>query len=251
MIRKKKIGNEDSERNSGFDPVDEMPSSDSVAIDDDSQFSIYYFHSFLLFLGRLLRIVLDFYNKIFDMNCHDKAKIYSNISTHYLNKGLHDKALQSLKEWTRLEPGNPEAHFKLGVALATVGKTKSAIGVFNKVLKLKPNHKGALYRKSSLLLKAKDYKGALECLQAAAEIVPDNPKVHYMLGIAYEGLEEIDKAIEAMQKAADLAPDEIRYHQHIGFLNIRKDDHNTAAKSFSKVMQLERELEEEEEVGDV
>ncbi len=215
--------------------IDEFTHSDDSAMaEDDSPSSIYFLHSFLLYSGRLLHLVLDFYNRLFDLNSQDKAKIYNNISTHYINKGLHDRALKYLKEWTRVDPSNPDANYKLAVTLAATGNSKSAVGVFNKVLKIKPNHKAALYKKSSILLRIKDFEGAAKSLEIASELISDNPKVYYLLGVSYEGLDEIDKAITALEKAVELDPEEIRYHQHLGFLNIRKDDHKTAAKSFTQ-----------------
>ena len=215
--------------------------------EQNSQASIFYMHSLFLFCGRFLNKILDVYNGLFDIGPKDKSKIYRNISTHYANKGLHDRSLRYLKEWTKLDSSNPDAYYHLGVALAASGNKKSALGAFEKVLKLSPKHKSAIFRKSSLQIKLKDYKGAVKGLEDLVKEVEDNPKVYYLLGIAYEGLEEIDKAIEALQKAVELDPDEIRYHQHLGFLNVRKDDHQTAAKSFSKVMELERDQENDVE----
>jgi tetratricopeptide (TPR) repeat protein len=211
------------------------------------QSSIFYLHSFFLFGGRFLSKILDVYNGLFDIGSKDKAKIYRNISTHYANKGLHDRSLGYLKEWAQLDPSNPDAHYQLGVALTASGNKKSALSAFDKVLKLSPKHKGAVFRKSSLQIKMKDFKSAIKGLESLVKQVEDNPKVYYLLGIAYEGLEDVEKAIKALQKAIELDPDEIKYHQHLGFLNVRKDDHQTAAKSFTKVMELERDQEEDDE----
>ncbi len=207
---------------------------------------LYYFHSLLLMFGRILGMILDFYNRLFDFTSHDRARIYGNIATHYVKKGMYDKALQYLEKWVRSEPGNAEAHYRLGIALADCGHNRSALDEFEQVLSLRPHHKGALMRKCSLLLKIKDHALAAENLEAAVLSAPNNAKVHYMLGIAYEGVDELEKAIEAMERAVELAPEEIRYHQHLGFLNVRRDDHQTAAKSFTRVMELERELDEQE-----
>ncbi len=205
----------------------------------------FFTHAFLLYCGRFLNKTLDIYNSLFALTPKDKALIYRNISTHYTKKGLQEKALDSLKEWSRLDPSDPDAQYQLGVALATVGETNSAIKSFNRALKLSPLHKGAMYRKSALHLKQKDYQAAIEGLENVCEKSPDNPKIHYLLGIAYDGLGEIDKAIDAVKKAIELNPTEIKYHQHLGFLNVRKDDHKAAAKHFTKVMELERELDED------
>lgn len=121
--------------------------------------SIFYLHSLLLFGGRVMHRVLGFYNSLFDLTSTDKARIYRNISHHYGNKGLHDKALDYLKEWAKLDPNDPDPHYQLGIALASSGDYKRAIRSYEAALKLNPNHKGAIYRRSALCLKLKDYKG--------------------------------------------------------------------------------------------
>ena len=110
---------------------------------------------------------------------------------------------------------------------------------------MNPNHKGAIYRKSALCLKVKDYQGTVEGLKQLIKMVPDNPKSHYLLGIAFDRMDEVDKAVEALKKAVKLDPEEIKFHQHLGFLYERKEDHKQAAKCFSRVMELQREEDEE------
>ena len=71
---------------------------------------MFYIHSLMLVGGRVLSRMLDFYNNFFDLTHRDKAKIYRNISVHYMNKGQPEKAVEHLKEWARLEadqPGGP------------------------------------------------------------------------------------------------------------------------------------------------
>ena len=218
-------------------PTDADPSEPST---------IFYMHSLLLFGGRLLHRVLGFYNSLFELTPNDQAKIYRNISNHYARKGLHEKALDYLKEWARLDASNPDSHFHLGIGLASSGNYKGAVRSFNKALKLAPNHKKAMYRKSGVCLKLKDYQGAVETLKLLIEAVPDNPKAYHLLGIAYDRMNEVDPAVEAMKKATELDPDEIKYYQHLGFLYERKEDHTQAAKCFSRVMELQREQDEED-----
>jgi superkiller protein 3 len=214
--------------------------------DSSEPSTIFYMHSLLLFGGRLLHRVLGFYNSLFELTPADQAKIYRNLSNHYVRKGLHERALDYLREWARLDASNPDSHFHLGIGLASFGNFKGAIRAFDRVLKLAPNHKKALYRKSGICLKLKDYPGAVETLKQLIDAVPDNAKAYYLLGIAYDRMDEVDPAVDAMKKATELDPEEIKYYQHLGFLYERKEDHTQAAKCFSKVMELQREQDEEE-----
>lgn len=209
--------------------------------------TIFYLHSLLLFGGRLLHGILDLYNSIFELSPPDKAKIYRNISNHYSKRGLHHKGLNYLKEWARLDKTNPDAHYQLGIGLMASDDNKKAVKAFDYALKLSPGHKGAMYRKAGLCLKLKDFESAVKELERLIGLAPDSHRANYLLAIAFDRMDEIDKAVDAVKKAIDLDPEEIKYHQHLGFLYERQEDHTQAAKSFSRVMELQRELEEDEE----
>ncbi len=206
-----------------------------------------YWHSFLLVGGRLLNRMLDWYNGLFSFTPKDKAKLYRNISQHYLKRGSYDKAMKYLKEWARNEKSDPEPIYQMALALASMGEYQRAVNAFDKVLKLRPTHMVAMYRKSALLVKMKDYAGAIKGLEQISAENPNDPKVFYLLGLAYDGAGQLEQGIAAMQKAVDLDPDEIKYHQHLGFMNVRREDHKTAAEHFTKVMELERDQEGDEE----
>ncbi|HIJ19416.1 MAG TPA: tetratricopeptide repeat protein [Deltaproteobacteria bacterium] len=220
--------------------------ANSSKSDETSQAStMFYLHSLLLFSGRLLHRMLGFYNSLFDFKASDKATIYRNLSNQYINRGLHEKALQYLKEWSRLEPSNPDAHYHLGVALSSGDDVKAAIRSLDKALKLSPDHKNAIYRRAGLSLKVKDYKKSVEDLEKLVSMVPKSPKPFYLLAIACDRMDEVDKAVEAMKRAIALDSEEIKYYQHLGFLYERREDHKEAAKCFTKVMELQREQDDE------
>lgn len=209
---------------------------------------IFYMHAAFLFGTRLLSGMLDFYNNYFGLSPSDKLKIYRNVGNYYMRKGMHQKAIESLKEWVRMDRDNTEANYQLALALATTGKVQGAIIVFDRVLKLDPSHSSALYRKCKLLIKAKEYQEAVVGLESIHATSPHNADVLYHLGLAYSRLEEIDKAIEAVKKAVEISPEESKYYQHLGFLYERAGSHQDAAACFSKVMELEEQREEEDEL---
>jgi len=256
MVRKKNFDEPDIQEAETEGEINEIPKSRkgrrkeaevSPAKESSEPSPMFYWHSLLLIGGRVLSRMLDFYNGFFDLTHRDRAKIYRNISIHYMNKGQTEKAVEHLKEWARLEPTNPEAQYQLAIALVGVENYKSALGMINKVLKLDPAHKGAIYRKGTVYLKLKAYQEAIEAFEQFIEQHPGHPRAHYFLGIAYDHTDQLDKAIETLKKAIEFDPLEIKYHQHLGFLHERKGDHKEAAGCFAKVMELEQEQGEEEE----
>jgi len=209
--------------------------------------SLFYLHSLLLIGGRMLNRILIFYHNLFALNAKDKAKIYRNLSNQYLHKGLYQKAIESLKEWSLLDPNNPDVHYHLALALVAAGKGKQAIAVLNKILKLNPKDKEAIQLKSKIQIKRKEYKDAISSLESLIEINPDNPDALYLLGVTYSRSDNIEKAIEAMKKASELDPEESKYYQYLGLLYERSGKQKEAAACFSRVMDLEDQGDEEED----
>ena len=207
----------------------------------------YYLHSFLLLSGRNMSRMMDWYGSFFSLSSKDKAKLHRNISQHYLQRGVTDKAMSHLKEWARIDKNDPEPIYQMGVALASLGESQRAVTAFDKVLKMRPGHSAAMYRMSALFLKLKNYEKAINGLKVIVEEKPKDSRAHYLLGLAYDGEGQLERAIESMQKAVELDPGEIKYHQYLGFMNVRREDHSTAAEHFTKVMELERSMEEDSE----
>ncbi len=199
----------------------------------------YYFHSALLLGSRLLNRALNWYTGLLHLAPKDKTKIYRALSLHHLKRGALQKALVFLKEWSRHDRSNPEPIFKRGEALASLGEYRRALASFDKVLGMQPDHIPALTRKCSLLLRLKNYSEAIEGLELLTQEQPQEAKTFYLLGLAYDGDGQLDKAIGAMQEAVKLDPEEIKYHQHLGFMNVRKEEHGSAAEHFSKALELE------------
>lgn len=214
------------------------------SVEDSTTF---YWNSFLLLGGRLLNRTLDWYNGLFSLTPRDKAKMYRNISLRCISRGSSEEALRYLKEWARLDKHDPEPLYQMGIALAALGEYQRAVAVFDKVLAVRPGHFMASYRKGAVLLKLKQYKAAIPVLEAIVAEKPEDARAYYLLGLALDGEGRLDEGIEAMRKAVELDPEEIKYHQHLGFMNVRKDDHKTAAEHFTKVMELERDQDDEEE----
>jgi tetratricopeptide (TPR) repeat protein len=203
-----------------------------------------YVQLLFLFGERILNRMHGFYGSLFDLTQKDKAKIYRNLSVHYINKGEYAKGVELMKEWVRLEPSNPEASYHLAKALASVGNYRSALGVIGKTLRLDPKYKDALYRKGTIHIKLKEYKEAAEALKQFIVLHPNHGSAHYFLAIARDHAGELDKAIETMEKATELDRQSAKFHQHLGFLYGRKGDHQKAAACFSKIMELEQDGEE-------
>jgi len=101
----------------------------------------------------------------------------------------------------QLKEGNFDA------ALATLEEVKAVAAEYgNEEAVAKANDKafGAYSNKGQALLKAKDFAGAAQALDAAVALKPENGAVYLLLGQAHMNAGEFDQAIAALEKASEL-----------------------------------------------
>ena len=159
--------------------------------------------------------------------------------------GNLDRAVELYNEAIRLNPEYGIAYYKLGVCLYRMGKLDDALSAFSQILELKSqSHAMASYfvglihffmgndeeaesgfsafRKTSpesmianyylaqIKLKRKKYKEALELLGELAEATPHFAEVHYLLGVAHQGMHNNTEAIKSLQTALEMNPEDDR-----------------------------------------
>ncbi len=61
--------------------------------------------------------------------------------TFYMMNKKYSKALEILKEAEKIEPGNAEIYYQLGLVHEATNKSEDAIDMFQKSLSIKPTHK--------------------------------------------------------------------------------------------------------------
>jgi predicted Zn-dependent protease len=74
------------------------------------------------------------------------------------------------------------------------GKKDEAAQLLRELLKQTPAHPNARYLLGRILLDQGDAAGAVEQLEASMRLAPEEPRVHYQLGRAYQKLGRQDEA---------------------------------------------------------
>ena len=132
-----------------------------------------------------------------------------------------------------------EEAFNLAVKNYLEGRLDIAQELYNQVLKINPNHLGALnnlgllFKKINLIQKAKD------CYEKVIEIDPFHTVAYFNLGNVLAGLEEIQKAKECYEKAIKIDPNYVNAHYNLGNL-LKKLGENLKAKNcYEKVIEID------------
>jgi arylsulfatase A-like enzyme/cytochrome c-type biogenesis protein CcmH/NrfG len=120
---------------------------------------------------------------------------------------LHGPALESaLRDILRLDPGNPQAHLRLGYALQDSSRCAEAVEHFERAVDARLPTADAHLGLASCLAQARRIEPAIATLRAADRIEPDNPVVIANLGIVLsdsgrpaEGLPHLERALKLDQ----------------------------------------------------
>ena len=85
-------------------------------------------------------------------------------------------------------------------------------------------------------IEANQYNSALKELLEAEKYTPDDARIHFYLGIAYQGKGLGDKAISAFKRAIDLKPDYSEAHNFLGILYSNTGQWDMAIAAFNKAL---------------
>jgi tetratricopeptide (TPR) repeat protein len=99
-----------------------------------------------------------------------------------------------------------------GFGIQQQGKLNEARAIYERILKIQPNHFDALQLLGGILVINKDYQAALELLSKAISIKADFAEGHYNQGAALKGLKRLDEALASYDQAIALDPSLAQAH---------------------------------------
>jgi Flp pilus assembly protein TadD len=109
--------------------------------------------------------------------------------------GRYDAAERELRRALRLAPDQPEVRLQLGVTLHKRGNYTAAVSELRRTTELEPSAAGYLVLGEALNQMAEP-DAAIEALEHAARLQPDNGRAFYAMGIAYDRKGQFDRAAE-------------------------------------------------------
>jgi len=118
----------------------------------------------------------------------------------------------ALREAVEHGAGNADAHYNLGLALATDGEDIAAVEEFNRVLELSPKHASALRAMGVTLLHQGKLAESSAALRRALEAAPNDAEAANNLGAVQLRLKDVQGAVETLERAVQLNPNLIKAH---------------------------------------
>jgi predicted O-linked N-acetylglucosamine transferase (SPINDLY family) len=122
--------------------------------------------------------------------------------------------------------------FKIGVDFHTKGKIIDAKNIYEKILKIKPDHFLALSNLGIVFSQLRDFNKAVELFNKAVKINPEYAEGFNNLGNALFELSEFDKSLDCYKKAIKLNPNFSDAFNNLGNVYKKKENLNKALESY-------------------
>jgi len=166
------------------------------------------------------------------------AALYRLQDKNELGRSTFDRALSAF-------PEDYELLYEYGLFLDTLGSQEEAISILEEVIKRQPEHGEALnYVGYSWADKSVHLDKALEYIQRAVELKPDNGYIRDSLGWVFYRLGRNEEARDALEEAARLSTDDPTIFDHLGDVYLVLGEKEKAIQAYQKAISL---IEEDNE----
>jgi tetratricopeptide (TPR) repeat protein len=109
-----------------------------------------------------------------------------------------------------------ELHYVVGTSLGVGGRINDAIVEYEKVLEYDPKFRDALINLGAEYLDRNQLDKAINYLERAVQVAPDEPLVHHNLAVAYTKLNRPADVVKELREVARLSPHDAQIHYLLG-----------------------------------
>jgi len=155
-----------------------------------------------------------------------------------VNKQDYASAAQDYQAYLAKKPEDAVVHYDLGYAYTALQKPADAKREYEKAIALDPKMASA-YQNLGVTLIPTDPAAAIEPLQRAAELTPEDARTKWLLGIALEATKKDAQAIEQYQAAEKLDTKSVEIRNSLGFALLRSGRASDAEAAFREALALQ------------
>ncbi len=163
--------------------------------------------------------------------------ITSYLASFYQENNRYDIAVTMLQRALKEIPNNTALLFKLGVVLDTAGERRQSIETMKIIIRLDPKHASALnYLGYTYAEMGIHLDQALELIQRAIEIRPEDGYITDSLGWVYFKKQAYDKAVFYLEKAVELSNYETVIAAHLADAYLKTGEREKAVAMYKKAL---------------
>ena len=218
------------------------------------------------------------YNKILELD-PNRSDTYMDMGMTYLKMMRWKEAIPPLEKTIQLNPENKGAHFYVAKAYEELRDFEKAAEAYKGYLSTNPEQKGEAFHHLGLCqIELGQFEEAAISLKEALKENPQDLKINYKLGQAYQSSGQYDeaaevyyllakltpedaktyfnaitrmydeaqmpeKAIEAARRIIATEPDNAGAHYNLGYMYVKLDKYSDAVEAFNKVVGIDPNME--------
>lgn len=180
--------------------------------------------------------------KLIDNPDRRQPLFYSLLAGIQMNQKQLASGHEILQKSIELYPDNAQLFFEYGLLLEQEGRQEEAIASMEKVLELQSDHVEALnYLGYTWADNNVHLEKALEYINKAIVLKPDNGYILDSLGWVYFHMGELEKARTELERAIALEPDDPYIQEHMGDILQKSGDKEKARDSYRRAKELFKE----------
>jgi len=160
-----------------------------------------------------------------------------NKAIQYHQNGNVQEAEKIYTEVLKVDPGNINCLYLMGLVNYQKGKLDNAVDYANKALAIRPAFD--IYKTlADIYIDKREFDKALVALRKAIEFDPDYIEGYFNIGLILQTQNRIAEAAEYYKKAISLKPDYYRAYDNLGAIYLDKGDLNESLSYYQKSMYL-------------
>lgn len=177
-------------------------------------------------------------------------KIHLQLALAYNKLKLFPQEIKSYQEAVRLEPGNADAHYSLGLAYLRSNNKNAALAQSDALVKIKPelaiklrdiisppNPAKKYLAEGIQYLEARDFDKARIALEKSLSHDPKDAETNYRLGLVYAHLGRNDEAVSKYKQAINIKPEAAAY-LNMGLAYSKLGQHQQSLEAMKKAIEL-------------
>jgi tetratricopeptide (TPR) repeat protein len=153
-----------------------------------------------------------------------------------------EPGLKAAQRAVALDPDNPGAFFKLGMAQNALGYLEEALAAFQRALQIDPEHRAGWHGQGLAHNNLGQYEEAVRSFKRVLELNPKAATSWSQLGRSYSALGRYEEAMEAYQQVISLNPNPqlaLRAWFGLGVIHRQLGRYDEAIKAFQKAIELD------------
>ena len=155
----------------------------------------------------------------------------------YFKKEDYKNALDSFRQVLADDDGNQNLINNIALCEMKLGQTDNAEKDFLKAINIEPSTPQPYLNLAELYYSINELLKAIELLQRASSIIPDNIAILHYLARIYIEDKRFDEGVDALNLILDISPENVDAYWDLGMLYFDMGEYELSSKNFENVLE--------------